>query len=115
MITSSIKPQRVKTDSGWVISVNYMMYNDAVEINIGQIRDGKIKVCRFEKNGSVTLEDISEGEVVPPTMRLPYEVWCGLSEALVGVLPEVDKKEIGAELRATKYHLEDMRRLSKLK
>ena len=50
-----------------------------------------------------------------PTIWLNAVVWEAFAEAIRGVLPPaIDKKEVDAELKASKYHLEDMRKLLKL-
>lgn len=61
-----------------------------------------------------------EGEQVPemveykeikPFMSIPGMMWEEFVLALTEQLPDISKREIDAELKSTKYHLEDMRSL----
>lgn len=66
-------------------------------------------------NGQLEMTEIQEGATDPePTLRLPVEVWNAFKEVLIDKKFR-EKSEVEAELGATKYHLEDMRTLLKLK
>lgn len=64
------------------------------------------------------MENVPEGRMVEPFLRFPWDsqLLKGLAEALAtrGVTTEPQAKLEGT-LEATKYHLEDLRTLSKLR
>lgn len=77
-------------------------------------RGGAVPELARIDNGRLVLEKIeSDGEEKDPTLNIPFDVWQALKEAMVDGV-EKDKNEVEAELTATKYHLEDLRRLLKL-
>ena len=64
-------------------------------------------------NGFIELEEIKEGQELKPTFEMPYDAWQALKKAMIdGKVREKD--EVEAELTATKYHLEDLRKLLKI-
>jgi hypothetical protein len=55
---------------------------------------------------------MKEGEALAqPLMVLPTPVWQLIVDAIAEKTPPSKKEALGAELSATKFHLEDMRRL----
>jgi len=67
-----------------------------------------------EKIFKADIEKVEQG-VAPdrPTMGMSM-IWEGLSRALQGVAQPPEQPHIEGELKATKYHLEDLRKLLKL-
>lgn len=53
------------------------------------------------------------GEPVPPTFVMDKSAWDAFKEAMVDKKVR-DKNEVESELKATKFHLQDMRTLLKL-
>lgn len=71
-----------------------------------------IEVAHFGNSGEITTEEIEPGKAdVAPTMILPAMGWDSLIESFKNEQVTYHEKEIDAELKATKYHLEDMRNL----
>lgn len=113
MITQKFEPVRVQTADGWVVVLNPSPWNDTYELWIGKVENSsKFYTATVQKDGFLELTETNAGEVHTPTMRISRVVWEGLAQALRGVTPQVDKREVDAELKATKYHLEDMRKLA---
>lgn len=82
----------------------WLIMRDGVKPSIAQIKDGQIK-----------LEELKEGESeVKPTLSIHYDAWQAIKKAMIDDKVR-EKSEVEAELKATKYHLEDMRKLAKVK
>ena len=113
MKISRAEPIEVRTNDGWVVSLRHSLYNDTVELWIGQEIQGRFYLASVTKDGYLTMKEIKDGAMEEtPTIRLNAVVWEAFAEAIRGVLPPaIDKKEVDAELKASKYHLEDMRKL----
>ncbi len=113
MKTNNTEPIEVRTEGGWVIKLFHSAYNDMVELWIGKKIDDKFYLAKVGMGGFLETHLVENGtREENPTMRLNSEAWEGFAEAIRGVLPPaIDKKEVDAELKATKYHLEDMRNL----
>ena len=73
-------------------------------------RDGIPQVASIV-NGQLQLTKIEEGKEYPPTLDIPYDAWQAIKRAMVDEKVR-EKSEVEAELGATKYHLEDMRKLA---
>ncbi len=65
------------------------------------IKDGEIKF-------SFVKEDSNKAK---PLMTISGLFWADFVRAVAEDLPNISKKEVDAELKATKYHLEDMRKI----
>lgn len=93
----------------WSATINFMF---------GQEReDGKLYIV---KPMEMTLEPYKEGEHRDPSLRIGYDMAPQFLKALAEALAEEGVKtdndhKIQGLLDATKYHLEDMRKLMKLK
>ena len=62
-------------------------------------------------NGQIEREEIKDGGIeAKPTMTLPKELWEAIKTSMIDNKVR-EKSEVEAELGATKYHLEDMRKL----
>lgn len=113
----SQEPIRVETTDGWVVVLQRTPWADRVELWIAKrSTNGRFEVASVGKDGFLVMQELKEGaDQGTPTLCIPSRAWDGLADALRGVVPQTDKKEVDAELKATKYHLEDMRKLAKLK
>lgn len=62
---------------------------------------------------SISFEDVPEGTLLEPTIHLRYEEAQTLMDELwnCGIKPS-EMKDDALELKSTKYHLEDMRRIA---
>jgi hypothetical protein len=79
------------------------------------IHDGNRKEIASIEKGNLVMTEVKEGAVNPePTFRLPWEVWEAIKEVLIDTKVR-EKGEVEAELKATLYHLEDMRLLAGVK
>ena len=95
-----------------VIQINQEAFADRVKIwiidkgqgyggpHIGHVVDGRLEFAEFE-----------EGEELKPTFVFPGPFWNILALAIGEYEPPIEKDVAEADLKATKYHLEDMRRL----
>jgi len=64
------------------------------------------------KDGNLEFSELKEGEMWPrPTMQIPESLLQKIIDAFSKEVPPTKKVELDAELKATKYHLEDMRKL----
>ena len=73
-------------------------------------RDSIISLAHIE-NSRVVLTEIKDGkEEQLPTFDMPLDAWRALKSAMIDKKVK-DIKEVDAELIATKYHLEDMRKI----
>lgn len=73
--------------------------------------DGKRHFVTFV-NGQISLKHHNDGDIPEPTLKLPNDLWYVFADLLGQVVPDIKRGEIDAELKATKYHLEDMRSLA---
>lgn len=67
-------------------------------------------------NGGILLTDYEEESVNPskPFLTMPVDSWQTLLQCMSGIVPDEEEIETGSELKATKYHLQDLRKLLKL-
>ena len=116
MLINNIKDTQVKTDGGWIVSVRHQPYSDLVEVWIAQQDARGTSIIHFDDNGRMVITLLKEGAINPePTMKVNGWIWDGIRQAINGVEPMPSKQAVDAELSATKYHLEDVRKLLKLK
>lgn len=102
-----------------------MIDNDKYSIHIQEFVGGystkiwifekseKPRIASIDKNGLIkwiTIQD--EHADFPPTISLNYDLWKVLKRSMLED-KERDKSTVESELNATKYHLEDMRKLVK--
>ena len=86
-------------------------WNDVVKVYLMQARGNDRYVANIEK-GKMVLTLIKEGEIEhEPFLTLPYFAWQSVLETLGSITPDIKKEVVDAELLATKFHLEDMRKL----
>ena len=100
------------------VYINPSVYQDTVEIAFVEDRpNGEIAIARPMQ---LEMEIVKEGDPIAPTLVIPRR-WAGqflqaMAEALdqQGVKTDKDAK-IAGTLEATRFHLEDLRYLLKLK
>ena len=111
---NDISDVRAETD-GWIVSVKHVPWVDTVEVWFAH-RGNKIEICYFDDRGRMLFKELKEGAIdPPPTMRINRSIWEGIVKSINGFQEIPEKQSVDAELKATKYHLEDMRSLMKLK
>ena len=110
MIINRIQPVEVRTDDGWVINVSRAYNKDTVELWIGKVEHGKFYSC-YVDNGLLQLTETNESAQRTPTLEIMSTAWDGLINALQATKEKPQEIETATELKATKYHLEDMRSL----
>lgn len=105
--------QNLEGKSGdWRCIVIQEPWNNRVKIYLFQVANGRTMQSSI-KDGKMELREIKEGQDPEdkPLLQVSREVWQALSDTLREVIPNIEKNEVDAELKATKYHLEDMRKL----
>jgi hypothetical protein len=95
----------------WKIEVRELPWSMKVEIYLID-KDYKPSLAHY-KNGQIELTEIIEGLEQEPTFTLPVSLWEAMKYQMIDNKVR-EKNEVEAELGATKYHLEDMRKLLKL-
>jgi len=64
------------------------------------------------KEGVIVWEEMKEGFNPDfPLLKLPRQVWQDIVDSISETTPPIEKEKVDAELMATAYHLEDMRKL----
>lgn len=98
----------------WHCVVHQEPWTDKVKIYLMYIKDGSRQIAHC-KNGEIELSDIKDSVSDEPFLILPYLGWQTLLQCLGGITPDQVEIETSSELKATKYHLEDLRSLLNLK
>jgi len=99
-------------DHKWEVIVTNKPWNMSRDIYLIE-RGYKTSLAHIVK-GQLEMTEVKEGSTDPePTMNIPWDVWEALKVSLIDTKIR-EKSEVEAELGATKYHLEDMRKLLKL-
>lgn len=86
-------------------------WNDNTKVYL--INESQRKIATIEK-GKVILKEAVEG-TSEPFMVLPYDAWQSILQAMGNIVPDEEERSTNGELKATKYHLEDLRKLLKIK
>ena len=89
----------------WTVKV-YLVLRDGPKPQIAHIKNGFFEMQE--------IKDEDEGVDIKPTLHINLDAWKTLKLAMVENKVR-EKNEVEAELGATKYHLEDLRKLLKLK
>ncbi len=97
----------------WKVVAEQVPYADQKRVWILQIRpNGEIFNATANGDGHLVMKLYKEGDPMPtPFMILPGPVWEQFVEAITEVQPPMKKEVVDAELKATKKHLQDFRRL----
>jgi hypothetical protein len=114
MIVKNNSDIQIETPEGWLISVKFTPWSDVVEVWIANKRRevGKIDIYHFDDKGQMIASDFKEGASGPaPTMIINRRIWEGIQRAFQGIKETPEKQSVDAELKATKNHLEDMRKI----
>ena len=89
-----------------VVQENFASY----EAKIWVLDRTNKQMVGFLKNGYIDFKEYEPGVEVEPTMVMNRDIWKAIKNYMIdGNVRE--KNEVEAELGATKYHLEDMRKL----
>ena len=96
-------------NNDWKIKINENFGGMMVLVFIYRENGSEIEIAYFEQDGTMSIKKYSPIEE-NPTFKIPIYVWESLKESLV-TKHERDKSTVEAELGATKFHLEDMRKL----
>lgn len=95
----------------WEVVTQELVGEYAVKVYL--IEKGvKPRLASIGDGGFMVTTEIKDGKEMPPTLRINYDVWKALKSAMLDK-QEREKSTVEAELGATKYHLEDMRKLVK--
>ena len=95
----------------WRCVVYQEPWNERVLVYLIDQKNRKIAV--FGKDGDLEMVDAKEGES-KPSMKIPYYAFQSILLAMGDVEPDIKREVVDSDLKATKYHLEDMRKLLKL-
>jgi len=101
-----------KEENNWKVIVQRRGWSDTIAVYVLQRNGNKALLASVEKDGNLKFTEIKEGEEEKPTLMLPTFAWQLLVDAITETTPPTKKEAIGAELVATKYHLEDMRKIA---
>lgn len=112
-MAQSLNYQNIQRQEGnWQIVVNPRPGSFEIEVWLINIESGKAKVANVNKDGYLELKEVKdETNPGPPFMRVPHPVWELIVNAIAEKTPPLKKEVVDAELSATKFHLEDMRKL----
>jgi hypothetical protein len=102
------------TRGNWEVIEQEQIGNWTVKVYL-VLKDGPRPQVAHIKDGFLEMTEIKEGEMeVKPTFDINMDAWRTLKGAMTDKKVR-EKNEVEAELGATKYHLEDLRKLLKLK
>jgi len=94
------------------IEVNRKPGYDLWEVYLGRYDGKDLYVYNADKGGNLIATRVDEGkDNVKPLLKVPSMLWRQLVLAISKDLPNIQKDVVDSELKATKYHLEDMRKL----
>lgn len=96
-------------DKNWEVIERESIGAYAVDVYL-IYRDSKVSIAHVEDGLLVLSEIKGDGNEEKPTFHMPLDAWRALKSVMVDKKVK-DIKEIDAELTATKYHLEDMRKI----
>lgn len=78
------------------------------------VQDDGQKVLNFSDGKWREVKESFRYDDVKPALELSREIWQLFIDELTNEIKPTAKAEVDAELKATKFHLEDMRKLMKL-
>lgn len=112
---SKLEPIEVRTSDGYFVKLWHKPMADAVELFIGHTSPQGTEIAHIDKNGLLKWDKVKEGGFeICPTIQMNRLIWDCISRALQGVAQPPEQSHIEGELQATKYHMEDLRKLLKL-
>lgn len=99
-------------DEEWKVYIDKQPWNMRLKVWLVQRVNSKVFNATIGKYGQIVMTEHKEGAVDPDClMEVPELVWQKIVDAIADKVPPTKKEAIDAELLATKFHLEDMRRL----
>ena len=108
--------ETVNSKGDWQVFTQQQGYSDVIFVWLGQYRDGRYYNATVGKDGHLELAEVKEGAIDPkPLLKIPRRLWQMIVDDVSTNTKPTIKAEVDAELKATKYHLEDVRSLLKLK
>ena len=111
MITGESFQSYSKDNGEWRVFVQPNPAGWSVRVYIIQ-RQGTDSFLAEMHSGHFVMVKIKEGERNPtPTMEVRQDVWQLIVDALANTTTPTKQGAVDTELKATKYHLEDMRSL----
>lgn len=96
------------------IQVHKFPGHNRVDVYVYSREGNAVKNYSIKEDGMIWAKDVPEAveyKDIKPFMSIPGMMWDEFVLALTEQLPDVSKREIDAELKATKYHLEDFRKI----
>lgn len=85
----------------WSLNVDIYILEKGYRTSVASVEKGYLKMTEIKEGANEA----------PPTLTIPLEVWEVLKREMIDNKVR-EKSEVEAELGATKYHLEDMRKLA---
>ena len=111
MATSNSFRPNYSAKGNWRVYVQHEGFSDNVVIWLGEHRDARFYNATVGQNGYLELAESKEGEQPAPLLRVPAMIWQQIVDAIATEVTPTKQEVVDAELLATKYHLEDMRKL----
>lgn len=105
--------QREGRSGEWRCVVVNKPWGDAVDVYLMRQANGVAEIASIGKDGLIETKQIKEGAGAEskPLFTLNYFAWQSVLQAMGDIEPDIKKEVIDSELKATKYHLEDLRKL----
>lgn len=96
----------------WKVVIEREPWTDMKKVWLLRVSGNTVANCTIIKGGNLKLEEQEEGSLMPdPLLHISSFVLDEIVSALVKEVPPIKKEVVDAELKATKYHLEDLRNL----
>lgn len=95
------------------IFIERVGWSDQVKVWLGYRNNqtGGFSNATVGEKGVLVITEIKEGEEYPPLLTMPRYVWGMLVDAINEQVPNEPKEVVDSELKATKFHLEDLRKM----
>ena len=112
MATVNYKNPIVADNKQWRVVIERMPQAFLIKIWLVQLNGSRVYNATVSKDGQLTLTEGKEDDInIPPLMIIPSLAWDTIHKALNDIEPPIKQEIVDAQLQATKYHLEDMRKL----
>ena len=109
MKTKSLAAEVRKGD--WILRIDPVPWSDMVRVWL-VCKTPKGAANSAIKDGRLELTEVEGGLDNPlPLMEIPSQIWEAFAEATQETVEPIKQEIVDAELKATKYHLEDFRSL----
>lgn len=105
--------QREAKVGEWRCVVTNKPWGEWVEVWLMRQNNGINEVAFINQEGLIETKKLKEGDVDShkPLMTLNYYAWQAVLSVMGEIKPDIEEEVVEAELKATKFHLEDMRKL----